>query len=317
MPRWSAIIACFISCFLVACAATPATPVDRLQVVTTLPALTYIAQGVAGGAADVQSILPPGADPHTAEPSPQQVALAFQADILVLNGGGLEPWLEDVVAQLPPSVTVLRAISFAGVLQHVRADEQHDDHGHEEDPHEGEGEAEVVDPHVWLDPTRLLPLSVALRDALTAKSPLLAEAFRTGQATVAAALIDLDASYQAALATCEARDLIVAHNAYGYLVARYQFRTHPIAGLSPEDEPSAATLALLTKEATELGATTIFFEGPASQALAQTLAQEVGATTAVLSPLETLSAEQVAAGATYVSVMRENLSALTRALRCS
>ena len=108
----------------------------------------------------------------------------------------------------------------------------------------------------------------------------------------------------------------MAHDAFQYPTDGYRINIISITGLSPESEPSAQKLAELTELAKAHDIKTIFFEALSSPKLAQTLAEEVGATTLVLNPLEGLTDEQLEAGENYFSLMKTNLNNLSLALEC-
>ncbi len=129
-------------------------------------------------------------------------------------------------------------------------------------------------------------------------------------------LDELDAAFTAGLATCDRRVLVTAHEAFGYLAARYGLTQDAIAGLEPESEPSPQRLADLARKVRADGTTTIFYETLVSPKVAESLAREAGVRTAVLDPLEGLTDDDAKAGRTYVSGMRENLAALRQALGC-
>jgi zinc transport system substrate-binding protein len=124
----------------------------------------------------------------------------------------------------------------------------------------------------------------------------------------------LDREFTDGLATCQRREIVTSHAAFGYLAARYDLDQVGITGLSPEAEPTAQRLAEVAEEAREHHATTIFFETLVSPKVAETIAQEVGADTAVLDPIEGL---QPGSTGDYLSVMRSNLAVLRPALGCS
>ena len=111
--------------------------------------------------------------------------------------------------------------------------------------------------------------------------------------------------------------MITNHAAFGYLAAAYDLRQEAISGLSPESEPDAARIAMLAAEAQAAGVTTVFTEDLVSPEVAESLAAEAGLETAVLSPLEGLTDEQIAAGEDYLSVMRRNLEVLRDGLDCA
>jgi zinc transport system substrate-binding protein len=129
-----------------------------------------------------------------------------------------------------------------------------------------------------------------------------------------AELDELDADYRAGLADCDTDTVVVSHDAFGYL-AKYGLVLEPIAGLSPDAEPSPAHLAELQQLIGERGVTTVFSETLASPELADTLARDLGLDSAVLDPIEGLSDDT--ADEDYLSLMRSNLSALRTANGCT
>ena len=110
---------------------------------------------------------------------------------------------------------------------------------------------------------------------------------------------------------------MTSHAAFGYLAASYGLEQVPLTGITPEAEPSAKEIESLVEKVRQQGATTVFFETLVSPKLAQTVAREAGAKTAVLDPIEGLTKDESAAGADYFSLMRANLAALRKALGCS
>jgi zinc transport system substrate-binding protein len=161
------------------------------------------------------------------------------------------------------------------------------------------------DPHIWLDPVRFAGV---VRD--------IAAALDRAAAEPVAELRALDRDFADGLAQCRRREIVTAHDAFGYLARRYRLEQVPITGISPEAEPTPQRLEEVVDRVRRTGATTVFFETLVSPRLAETVARETGARTAVLNPLEGLTEEQVDRGEDYLSVMRENLAALRTALGC-
>lgn len=129
-------------------------------------------------------------------------------------------------------------------------------------------------------------------------------------------LAHLDGEYIKGLATCEQREIVTTHNAFGYLARRYRFAVQYILGLSPEEDPSPQIIAQVADMAKAQRIGYIFFETLVSPKLAQTVATEIGAETLVLNPIEGLTDAEIRDGKNYMSVMRENLVNLRRALVC-
>ena len=145
-------------------------------------------------------------------------------------------------------------------------------------------------------------------------TPTQARTYADNAAALRTELESLDADYTAGLASCERTTTVVSHQAFGYL-ARYGLDFEPIAGLSPDAEATAADLARLQELITEDGVTTVFSERLVSPKMAETLADDLGVSTAVLDPIEGLSDDT--ADEDYLSLMRENLTALQQANGCS
>jgi zinc transport system substrate-binding protein len=171
-----------------------------------------------------------------------------------------------------------------------------------------EGEGSALDPHVWLAPLRYAAIVRKIANALG--RPAAAD-------DLVAKLEKLDGEFHRGLSTCRRRQIVTSHAAFGYLADAYGLDQVPLTGLSPEAEPSAKAIEGLVAEVRRAGATTVFFETLVSPRLAQTVAREAGADTAVLNPLEGLTKDEIGEGADYFSVMRENLAALRKALGCA
>ncbi|MFY1687221.1 metal ABC transporter substrate-binding protein [Plantactinospora sp. WMMB782] len=295
---------------------------DRVDVVAAFYPLQFVAERVGGDAVRVTNLAKPGAEPHDLELNPGQVGQVSDAELVVYLAG-FQPSVDEAVRQQAGD----RAFDVAGVaplLDATAGGHEHEgEEGHQgEEEHEGagaageehEGEAAGKDPHVWLDPTRLAGIADRLAERLGAVDPDRATDYTTRAGTLRAELETLDSEYAEGLKTCQRRELVTSHTAFGYLAQRYQLEQIGISGLTPEDEPAPQRLAEVAAEAREHRTTTIFFETLVSPKVAETIAREVGAKTAVLDPIEGLQPDSTG---DYLSVMRSNLGALRTALGCS
>lgn len=268
----------------------------------------YLVQEVGGDDVALVDLIQPGVEPHDVELAPRQVASVKEAD-LVVGLRGFQPAVDDALTSdeqlydLGPVVGQVEATSAIG------DEEAHAEEGHEDEAHEDEGN---LDPHVWLDPSRMAKAATALGDRLAELAPDAAEDLRARAATTAQQLTALDEELRAGLQTCARRDIVTAHTAFAYLAHRYDLQQVGVSGLSPDAEPSPGRLAEVARYAKANGVTTVFFETAAEPGVARTLATEVGAKTAVLDPLET-----AAEGDDYLTVMRRNLEALRAGLGCT
>ena len=247
------------------------------EVIAAFYPLAFLAEQVAPDA-DVRNLTPPGAEPHDLELSPRDVARVREARRVLYLGGGFMPSLEDAVTGRSNAVDLLAGVPRIG-----------------------------DDPHVWLDPDRYA--SLARRVAAALGDPAAADA-------LVARLERLDQEFRDGLTHCQRREIVTSHAAFGYLAEAYGLEQVALTGLSPEAEPSPRRLEALVERIRRERATTVFFETLVSPKLAETVAREAGARSAVLDPLEGLSDEDAARGDDYFGVMRRNLAALRAALGC-
>lgn len=270
-----------------------------VTVVASFYPLAEAVRQVGGERVDVENLTAAGAEPHDLELSPGQVEDLEDADLVVVMGRDFQPAVEEVASRRDgPTVVVLDALAARGV--------------------EGldEGDAEE-DAHVWLDPTLVQEIVRTVADSLSELDPENATEYETAAQRYVRELALLDEELAAGLADCERREIVTAHDAFGWLARRYDLEQYAISGIEPDQEPSADRIAELADLARERGVTTVFTETLVSPDVAETLAREAGGLrTAVLNPIEGLTDEQVDAGDDYVSVMRDNLQVLREALGC-
>lgn len=283
---------------------------ERLKVVTAFYPLEEAVRRIGGDAVEVTSLTPVGVGPHDLEIEAKDLEELGRADLVVFIGRGFQPSVQKAVSQLPADIERLDVLDTVRLLQ--------------VDPVVegvvGEADGEVldgdIDPHVWVDPGRYIEMVTVIADALSAADPAGADAIAANTETYLADLRALDSEFSAGLANCASKALVTSHRAFGYLANRYGLKQLPIAGISPDEEPSPKSLEAVAKAAKAEGVTVIFFESLVPKKLADTVAQEIGASTDALNPIEGLTAEEIAAGESYASIQRTNLVALRKGLRC-
>lgn len=262
----------------------------KLRVVATFYPLAEFARQVGGARVEVRTLVPPGAEPHDYEPTPQDIVAASQADVFLMNGN-VDAWVERILPDLERDG--VRVIRMQEALPEI-----------------------AKDPHAWVDPVLAEKMVGLVRDAFGSADPAGASAYAADASAYLARLAALDAEYRAGLARCATRQVVASHDALGYLAKEYGLEIVPIAGLSPDEEPSPRRMAAIAELAKDAKAKYIFTEELVSPKLAQAIAEEVGVGTLTFSPAEGLTPEELAAGKDYVSVSRDNLSHLRLALTC-
>ncbi|MGI5491568.1 metal ABC transporter solute-binding protein, Zn/Mn family [Microtetraspora malaysiensis] len=265
--------------------------------------LQWISQQVGGPDVSVAGLTKPGTEPHDLELTARQVA-DIQDSSLVVYIKGVQPAVDEAV-EGHASAKAFDAASAVATLPATAGEEGHDEHGEH-------GHADVsYDPHIWLDPSRLATVAGKLGERLAEADPAHAAAYRQRAATTAAELNKLDEAYRTGLTGCGKKAIVTSHAAFGYLAARYGLEQISVSGLDPDAEPSPTRLAQVADVAKRENVTTIFTEELVSPKVAEILAKEVGAETAVLNPIESEPD-----GGDYLSAAKQNLEALRKALEC-
>lgn len=288
---------------LAGCGSVPGSDTDgRPEVAAAFYPLEYVAQRVVGDRADVVGLTSPGVEPHDLELTVQQTADLAGSDLVVYEKG-MQPAVDEAVAENGPEHVV-----EAGEVVDLEATAA----GHEDETAE-EDAGGPRDLHFWLDPARMVDLAGAVRDQMSGVDPQHAEAYTQNFEALRSDLEALDREFARGLSDCRLDTVVVSHDAFGYL-EKYGLRFEPIAGLSPEAEPSPAHLAELQRLIRTEHVTTVFSETLASPAMARSIAGDLGLRTAVLDPVEGLG--ESTAEEDYLSLMRANLAALQKANQC-
>ena len=296
---------------LTGCAATAADD-GRILVTAGFYPLAWVAERVGGSTVDVVGLTDPGVEPHDIEPTFARTVALARADLVVVEHG-LQPAIDAAVEQNAEG-RVLDVVDVVD-LRHAEDDNEHADEEHAD---EGDHDHGDVDPHFWLDPALLAEVADAVADELTGLDPQHAASYAANAQALRSELTDLDQAFTSGLADCERHVIVSSHDAFGYW-AKYGIEVAPVTGLTPDAEPTPAGIARLQQLIGNEGITTVFSEKLASPELTDSLAHDLGLRTAVLDPVEGLVEGGASDDSTddYLSLMRENLTALEEANGCS
>lgn len=282
----------------------------KLKVVTSFYPMYEFSKQVAGEHADVIGLIPAGVEPHDWEPSAKDMAEIKEADIFVYNGL-VEGWAEQALESAPNDKrVVVEAIDGIQLIEAVEHD--HEEEGHEEEGHEEE--LHSLDPHIWLSPVLAQQEVLAIQEAFEKADPANKDAYKANADAYISKLKELDDAFKSGLQGVKHTAFVTQHAAFGYLAKEYGLTQVPIAGLSPEQEPSPEQMAEVVAFAKEHQIKTILFETLVDPKIAQTIADEIGAKTDVLNPIEGLTDEDKKDNLDYIGIMTKNLEALKKAL---
>jgi zinc transport system substrate-binding protein len=280
----------------------------KLKVMASFYCMSDFAQKVGGDKVEVTSMVPAGTEPHDWEPAATDIVQLENADVFIYNGAGMEHWTEDVLGSLDnQSLTVAEASKGLELME----GEAHEDG---DDEHQEDDDETNYDPHVWLSPLNAKAEMENIKKALAEADPENEAYYTENYEKYARKFDELDAEYKEKLSNTKSKDIIVAHEAFGYLCSAYGLNQIGIEGLSPDSEPDPARMEEIIKFAKTNNVKTIFFEELVSPKVAETIAAEINAETKVLNPLEGLRDEDLQAGEDYFTVMESNLNELKEAL---
>ena len=322
---------------------------ETLSIYTTVYPVQFFTEQIAGDSVEVTSILPPGTDPHTFEPTTKEMVKLAEADAFIYNGAGLEGYAETISEAVEPEgVAILEASEGLDIEESLHdyesssdAEHHHEDDSHkdEEESHEGhdhEGEEEShsedetsegasdegheghnhggLDPHIWLDPLRSVQMAENVKELLIELKPSQEAMYNENFEELKKKLKELDQDFHEQLEQQPKNDIIVSHAAYGYWEKAYGLHQIAVAGLSPTQEPSQKDLESIIETAEEHDINHVLFEQNITPKVAEVVQNEIGAEALRIHNLSVLTEENIENEEDYFSLMRQNLAQLKEAL---
>lgn len=288
---------------------TPAAA-GKLQVVTTLFPLYDFARSIAGERAEVTLLLPPGMEPHSFEPKPDDMVRIARAGLFVYTNPIMEPWAARVIQGVAQGT--VRVVDAGRGVAYQKVAPDGDDDGHDHGHHAG-----GLDPHIWLDLGNARLMVNSILDGFTNADPANAAYYRNNASLLRSRLDDLDRRYFEGLSSCRRREFLHGgHYTFGYLARRYNLSYRSLSGVSSESEPSAARMAGMVRLIRESGGQYLFAEELLSPRLTETLAAEAGVRVLRLHGCHNLGRDDFRAGLTFISLMEQNLANLRKGLAC-
>lgn len=298
----------------------------KVNVVTTFYPVYAFTAAIGGEDANVINLLPTGVEPHDWTPKSQDIVNTSKAQLFLYNGAGLEGWVPNFLKSLNSDTKVksvavsegVKLLSAEGDDGHGHGEEHEDEHA-DDHANESGNEAQVadhhIDPHTWVSPKSAMIMAENIKNSLVEVDPEHKAGYEQRYEELRTKLEALDQRFTNELASVPNKEIVVSHQAFGYLARDYGLKQHAIMGLSPDAEPTGQDIVKLAKLVKDEGIKYIFFEELVSDKLAKTLASEAGVETMVLNPVEGLTQEQVKNKDDYFTLMEKNLQNLLIALK--
>jgi zinc/manganese transport system substrate-binding protein len=280
---------------------------DPVKVVASFSILADFVREVGGNRVQVTSLVPPNGDVHVFEPSPADAARLAGADVIIVNGLGLEGWVDRLVKASGTKAAAVVASKGAQTIQ---------GEGHPTPTPGGAGQgSHAQDPHAWQRVANAKVYAANIRDALIAADPGGRETYEANTARYVAGLDELEREVKEALAAipAERRKVITTHDAFGYFGRAYGIAFIAPRGVSTEAEATARDVARIVRQIRAEKVPAVFLENVSDPRLMQRIAQESGARIGGKVFSDALSDPAGPAG-TYVAMIRNNVRAFVEAL---
>lgn len=295
---------------------TPEPTIDKPVIVTTLFPFYDITKQLVAENAEVNLLLPPGVEPHSFEPTPQDIVQIQEADVFIYTGDIMEPWVKDIVTTIPESVKVIDASKGVNLIESTDDHSHNDEHGHEEDKKENKLSSNL-DPHFWLDFSNTIIATDTISTAISEINIIDNAVLEQNTNTIKNSLTKLDTEYTNTLSKCGSRNILQAgHRTFEYLAKRYNLGYITTEELSPNSDTSAQDIAKLVQEVKKNKAKAIFSEELIEPRIANTISNETGVPVLKLNGAHNISSEQLKSGISFIEIMKQNLENLSIGLDC-
>ena len=309
---------CIISLLLVGCSKSKTTDskvvegdnTPKIKVVTTLfPQYDFVNQ-VGKDAVEVKMLLKPGVESHTYEPTPSDIIDINKADIFLYTGDEMEPWVSKILDSLDSDVMIV------DLSKNITLDKV-EDHDHEHEDEENEDDhVHSYDTHIWTNPLNAMVMVEDIKTALSEVDKTNAMSFETNAKEYLTSLDQLDQDIRDMVKEAKRKEVVFGGRfAFHYFFEEYGLEyVSAYDSCSAETEPSAKVIATIIDKVKEDQIPVIFYEELANPKVAESIGSATGAKTLLLHSCHNVSTDDYKNGATYLSLMYQNLENLKEAL---
>lgn len=295
-------------------------PADgKLRIVATVFPAYDLARAAAGDLAEVELLLPPGTESHSYEPTPADILKVQDCDLFIYLGGESDAWVDMILENIDMRGTAMRMVDCVDLLEEETVEGMQTELGHEHDEHEahddhdhGLGAVVGMDEHVWTSPRNAAEITRDIGGQLAKLDAKNAETYRANADGYAGQIEALDGAFAAFFAGLSDRTIVFGDRfPLRYFAEAYGLDYYAaFPGCSTQTEPSAATIAFLTNKVKVEGIPTVWYIEFSNHLVADSIAEATHTETAQFHTCHNVSQAELDAGATYVSLMRENLETL-------
>ena len=321
---------------------------DKIEIIATLFPQYDFAKQIGGDKVNVTLLLPPGAESHTYEPTPQDMVNVNNSDLFIYTGEEMEPWADNLISGMKNDIRVLDLSKTVDLINTEEFEEEHEGeahaHNHEkEEEHETEHDEDhdaehehseeendkehshehdedehhhTYDPHIWLNPQYAIKMAESIKDELCKIDPENKEYYENNANEYINQIKQLDSEFEEVVDNSKSKKIAFGGAfAYAYFVERYDLdfiSAYETCGESAE--PSTAKIKEVIDYINKNKIPVVFYKEYSNGNVAKTISEATRTEMLVFNTVHNLSKEEIQSGATYVSIMRENLENLKKAL---
>jgi zinc transport system substrate-binding protein len=277
---------------------TPGTS-SKLKVVATFYPLYDFAQNVGGNKTDVSILVPETVDVHAFEPTPSSIAEISSADVLIYNGAGLEPWIQDVI-NAAGNTKLVKVDTSQGInLLPV--------------PSQFQNGNRTLDPHIWLDPLNAKQQVNNILQGLIKADPADSQYFTQNANAYEAKLDTLNSQAINATTNTATKYFVTFHEAFAYFAKQYNVTQLAISGPF-EEEPTPTDIQNVVTAIDQYHLKYVGYESLENPALSQSISSQTSATLIEMNPIEGLTTQEKSAGYSYIILMQQDINNIHLAL---
>ena len=297
----------------------------RLKVVTTIFPYYDFARQVGGDRIELKLAVPAGMDSHSFEPTPADMRMIQEADLMISNGGEMEHWVHEVLDAVDaPQLEAITMMDYVETFEEILVEGMEESahahsHAHDhvdslgDDGHEEEIE---YDEHIWTSPRNAMVIVEEIAEKLSEMDPAGAALYEANAAAYEQKLKELDREFQQ-VAENEKRNMIIIGGKFPfrYLTEAYGFEYRAaFSGCSTDTEPSARTIAYLIDRVREYEIPVVYYQELSSPRVAEIIGEETGAEILLLHSCHNVTRREFDSGVTYLELMRQNAENLRKGL---
>lgn len=293
----------------------------KIEVIATLFPQYDFAKKIGGDKVNVTLLLPPGTESHTYEPTPQDMIRINNSNLFVFTGEEMEPWANSLISGMKNDINVLDLSKTVKLISTEEFEEEHENdvHEHEKEEHHEHNEDEhhhTYDPHIWLNPQYAIKMVESIEAELVAIDPENEEYYRNNANQYIDQIRQLDSEFEQTVNSSSKKKIAFGGAfAYAYFVERYDLdfiSAYDTCGESAE--PSTAKIKEVIDYINENNINVIFYKEYTTGNIARTISEATGAKMLVFNTVHNVSKDEIENGASYVSIMKQNLENLKQAM---